>query len=109
MPDTHLKLGSLIAQAKKKWFPFGVRITRSVSAEQNQKETKTMKLIGAMDLHSNNVYTGIITLEGKRVFDKRLPNRIDVILSALEPYRKDLTVIAVESTYNWYWLVDGLE
>ena len=27
----------------------------------------------------------------------------------MEPYRKDLTVIAVESTYNWYWLVDGLE
>ena len=68
-----------------------------------------MKLIGAMDLHSNNVYTGIITLEGKRVLDKRLPNKIDVILAALEPYRKDLTSIAVESTYNWYWLVDGLE
>ena len=27
----------------------------------------------------------------------------------LEPYREELTGIAVESTFNWYWLVDGLE
>jgi hypothetical protein len=26
----------------------------------------------------------------------------------LAPYKKRLEQVAVESTYNWYWLVDGL-
>src|SRR5215471_17436117 len=26
----------------------------------------------------------------------------------LAPYQTDLTGVVVESTYNWYWLVDGL-
>jgi transposase len=32
-----------------------------------------------------------------------------LVLKALEPYRSELAGIAVESTYNWYWLVDGLQ
>jgi transposase len=31
-----------------------------------------------------------------------------LILGALEPYQSDLVGVVVESTYNWYWLVDGL-
>jgi len=31
-----------------------------------------------------------------------------VTLKTLEPYRADITGIAVESTFNWYWIVDGL-
>jgi len=27
---------------------------------------------------------------------------------ALAPFLKTLKALAVESTYNWYWLVDGL-
>jgi transposase len=42
------------------------------------------------------------------VFAKRLPNELGVVLKCLEPYKADLAGIAVESTYNWYWLVDGL-
>jgi transposase len=30
------------------------------------------------------------------------------MLATLEPFREQLQGIAVESTYNWYWLVDGL-
>ncbi len=26
----------------------------------------------------------------------------------MEPHRKQIKGIVVESTYNWYWLVDGL-
>jgi len=33
---------------------------------------------------------------------------MELIVQALEPYREDLEKIAVESTFNWYWLVDGL-
>ena len=45
----------------------------------------------------------------KRLFGKRLPNRLDKILMVLEPFKADLKGIVVESTFNWYWLVDGLQ
>jgi transposase len=31
------------------------------------------------------------------------------ILQLLQPFKKRIATIAVESTYNWYWLVDGLQ
>lgn len=31
-----------------------------------------------------------------------------MVIEALEPYRKRIEEIAVESTFNWYWPVDGL-
>ena len=68
-----------------------------------------MKAYAGIDLHSSNNYLGIIDSQDKRLFSRRLPNCINTIVKALEPFRKTLTGIAVESTYNWYWLVDGLE
>ena len=68
-----------------------------------------MKLYGGVDLHCNNSYLGIIDKKERRVFKKKLPNDLHEILRALKPYRKDLEGIVVESTFNWYWLVDGLK
>ena len=31
-----------------------------------------------------------------------------MILKTSEPFRDQLTGIVVESTFNWYWLIDGL-
>jgi len=42
------------------------------------------------------------------VYERRLPNDLSVVLTELAPYRESVQAIAVESTYNWYWLVDGL-
>jgi transposase len=42
------------------------------------------------------------------VYRRRVPNDLDTILSALAPYQEYLEGLVVESTYNWYWLVDGL-
>lgn len=67
-----------------------------------------MKLYGAIDLHSNNNYTVIIDEQDRAVFRQKLINEMGVVLRALCPYRKELEGIVVESTYNWYWLVDGL-
>ena len=66
------------------------------------------QLYCGMDLHSNNTYCGISDEQGKRLFRRRLPNDLGTILRTLEPYRTRLAGVAVESTYNWYWLVDGL-
>jgi transposase len=68
-----------------------------------------MKLYAGIDLHSSNNYVGIIDEEDKRLYQKRLPNQLENILPALEPFKKDLEGVVVESTYNWYWLVDGLQ
>ena len=68
-----------------------------------------MRLHCAVDLHGNNGYYGIVDQTGKRLFSKRLPNSLPVVLEALEPFREGLADgVVVESTFNWYWLVDGL-
>ena len=67
-----------------------------------------MRLYTAFDLHSNNVYLGIIEENGKRVFKRKLPNDPAIIIETLKPFKADISGIVVESTYNWYWLVDGV-
>jgi transposase len=51
---------------------------------------------------------GIVDQENKPVFRKKLPNDLGMVLSVLDPFRPDVTGVAVESTFNWYWFVDGL-
>jgi transposase len=67
-----------------------------------------MKLYGAIDLHSNNNVTVLIDEQDKVVYEKRLPNDLGLIAQQLAAYQTSLEGIVVESTYNWYWLVDGL-
>lgn len=59
-----------------------------------------MGLYAGIDLHSRSNYLGIIDMEGKRVFKKKLYNEPGLILRTLERYRKDLIGIVVESTFN---------
>jgi len=68
-----------------------------------------MRSYAGIDLHSSNNYTAIIDEQDRRLFGKRLPNELDAVLSALNPFRESLEGVVVESTYNWYWLVDGLQ
>jgi len=68
-----------------------------------------MPLYGGLDLHGDNVYLALMDAAFNRVFERRLPNDLTVILNALEPYQERLAGLVVESTYNWYWLVDGLQ
>ena len=67
-----------------------------------------MKLYGAIDLHSTNNVTVVIDEQDRVVYQKRLPNDLALILKELSVYQSGLQGIVVESTYNWYWLVDGL-
>ena len=69
----------------------------------------TVKCMAGIDLHSNNLFCAIVDMDGKRVFEKKLPCDLESVLRALKPFKKRLEKIAVESTYNWYWLVDGLQ
>jgi transposase len=67
-----------------------------------------MKLYGGMDLHSTNVVTKLIDEEDRVVYRKKQGCDLKLILNGLEPFQDGIEGIAVESTYNWYWLVDGL-
>ena len=67
-----------------------------------------MRLYCGIDLHSNNVLVSVIDEHDQVIYERRLGNDLARICTALAPYRETLAGIVVESTYNWYWLVDGL-
>lgn len=67
-----------------------------------------MRYYAGLDLHSNNTYLGILDEKGIKVYKAKAQNSIQLILSALRPYQKSIVGAVVESTFNWYWLVDGL-
>jgi len=67
-----------------------------------------MEHYAGIDLHSNNSYIGIIDTDNKRIFKKKAKNNLTTIIKLLAPFSKQTKGIVVESTYNWYWLVDGL-
>ena len=68
-----------------------------------------MELYCGIDLHSNNLMAAIMDGTGKRILKKRLINDPQIVLAMLEPYRTEIVGMVVESTYNWYWLVDALK
>jgi transposase len=67
-----------------------------------------MELYSGIDLHSNNSHVAIIDDQQNRVFYRKLPNDKEVIENVFAPYREWLKGIVIESTFNWYWLVDHL-
>lgn len=66
-----------------------------------------MKYSG-IDLHSNNCVVVVTDEADKILEERRVPNDLPTILKLLEPHRETLAGVVVESTFNWYWLVDGL-
>jgi len=66
------------------------------------------ELYAGCDLHGNSNFFGIIDGQGKRIFKKKLANDLVWIRDVLRPFQEELVGVAVESTYNWYWMVDGL-
>lgn len=68
-----------------------------------------MALYCGIDLHATNHLVVIIDDEDRRVLQRRLANDVLITVDTLAPYREHLAGIAVESTFNWYWLIDGLE
>ncbi len=68
-----------------------------------------MKLYCGIDLHSDNSFVVVIDETEKILYKKRLVNNLELILQVLLPHKESIQGIVVESTYNWYWLVDGLQ
>jgi len=67
-----------------------------------------MTLYCGIDLHSNNHVLTLINEQDQVITSGRLANNLKETTACLAPYREQIHGIAIESTYNWYWLVDGL-
>jgi Transposase and inactivated derivatives len=67
-----------------------------------------MELYGGIDLHSNNCRVVLLDEEDRVAYEKRLPNDLGYILLELRGYQPLIEGLVVESTFNGYWLVDGL-
>jgi len=68
-----------------------------------------MKTYCGIDLHSNNSVMVVIDDSDTILLERKLSNELGAVLDALSSIREPISGIAVESTYNWYWLVDGLQ
>ena len=67
-----------------------------------------MPLYGGIDLHANNSVVVIRNEQDQVLYQKRLPNHLPTILEPFSLHQGEIEGVVVESTYNWYWLVDGL-
>ena len=67
-----------------------------------------MRLYAAFDLHSRSSHLAILDQQSKRVFKGKLANHAEALIGALEPFKEAIAGVVVESTFNWYWLVDTL-
>ncbi len=66
------------------------------------------KRYAAIDLHSNNLFIAVVDSEGRRLAHARLFCELHEVDKFLRRGEARIAAIAVESTFNWYWLVDGL-
>ena len=60
-----------------------------------------------IDLHARNSQLCVVDDDGHKCAEAKVSNDLAAILDFLAPYGSDVS-IAIESTLNWYWLVDGL-
>ncbi len=67
-----------------------------------------MKYSG-IDLHSNNSVVVVSDEVDRVLVRRRVANDAAAILALLAAHRAELVGVVVESTYNWYWLVDALQ
>ena len=67
-----------------------------------------MKVYVGIDLHSNNSVIGIVDEQGRKLNHCRVDNDLGLIGRVLESQGALVQGVVVESTFNWYWLGDGL-
>ena len=67
-----------------------------------------MSFYCGIDLGARESQICVINKRVKKVLEVKTGNKLEQIKQLLAPYKADLQIV-VESTFNWYWLVDGLQ
>jgi transposase len=81
----------------------------NASREEAKTKAPLNQVIAGIDLHSNNLMIALIDETGKRIKHRKLTCSLPPVFEFLAPFVGRLQSIVVESTFNWYWLVDGLQ
>ncbi len=75
--------------------------------QYQRKDTGPTTKDSTKGMHLHCALAVLLDEAGKVVYDKRLPNDINLVLREYQQF-EGIDSVVVESTYNWYWLVDGL-
>ena len=67
-----------------------------------------MKFYCGIDLSARDCQVCVIDEQLNVMVQQKLRNDLSKICQLLEPYKAKLKIV-VESTFNWYWLIDGLQ
>lgn len=67
-----------------------------------------MSFYCGIDLGAREAQLCVANERLRRMLEVKVPNKLEHIKKLLAPYQPDLKIV-VESTFNWYWLVDGLQ
>lgn len=67
-----------------------------------------MSFYCGIDLGARESQICVVNKQLKKALELKTPNNLEGIKRMLEPYKAELQIV-VESTFNWYWLVDGLQ
>ena len=67
-----------------------------------------MKFYCGIDLSARDCHLCVIDEQLNVVLQQKLRNDLRMLVKLLEPYQANLRIV-VESTFNWYWLIDGLQ
>jgi transposase len=70
--------------------------------------TVSTKYVCGIDLHAREMRICVMDMNGQILLKRNIPCDIEVFISHVKPFMKSLTV-GVESTFNWYWLLDKLK
>src|SRR5437016_12259362 len=75
---------------------------------RRKRRPPLMKFYCGIDLSARDCHVCVIDEQLKIVIEQKLRNELTKICQLLEPYKAKLKIV-VESTFNWYWLIDGLQ
>lgn len=67
-----------------------------------------MRFYCGLDLSARSCQVCVIDERLRVHVQEKVPNDLYKIMGLLEPFKRTLETV-VESTFNWYWLVDGLQ
>ena len=67
-----------------------------------------MQFYCGIDLSSRSSQVCVVDERISVLVQQKAPNELPRIIELIEPYKENLETV-VESSFNWYWLVDGLQ
>lgn len=69
--------------------------------------TEANALYAGADLHGNNVLLSLRDAQGDTIQRRRVKANLGAVNAALDACWERIAALGVESTFNWYWFVDG--